>query len=43
MMKISEQLLEHDDSLKKCIKEKIFKIRATAKDYAPAIIIEKMD
>ena len=40
MMKIVEKLLEHDNSLKKCIKEKSYKTRATAKENAPDIRIE---
>ena len=33
MMKIVEKLLEHDDSLNKCIKEKNFNTRARAREH----------
>ena len=35
IMKILEQILEHNDLLNKCIKENIFKIRAIAKELVP--------
>ena len=40
MIKILEQLLAHNDLLNENIKEKSFKIRATAKECAPAKRIE---
>ena len=40
MMKIAEQLLEHNDLLKKCVKQKRLKIRATAKECETATRIE---
>ena len=40
MMKIVEKLLAHNDLLNKHVKEKIFKIRATAKEQVSAKRIE---
>lgn len=40
MMEIEEKLLAHNDLLNKNVKEKIFKIRAKAKENMQAKIIE---